>query len=63
MVSRTSLACSISKAHLGISAILIEEVIASNDEVIADLLPHGMGAILEYSKEAPREEIYLQENI
>jgi hypothetical protein len=62
-VSRTSLAYSISKAYLGISAILIEEAIAGNDKVIADSLPHGMGAVPERSKEAPGKGIYLQENI
>jgi hypothetical protein len=48
-----------SKAYLSISIILIEEAIASDDEVIADLLPYSIGATLEYLKEAPREEIYL----
>jgi hypothetical protein len=38
---------------------LIEEVTAGNNKVIADLLPYGIGAVLEYLKEAPREEIYL----
>jgi hypothetical protein len=62
-VSRTSPVCSVSKAHLGASAISIEEAIAGDDEVVADSLPYGMGAALERSKEAPGEGIHLQENI
>jgi hypothetical protein len=62
-VSRTSLAYSMSKAHLSTSTISIEEVIASNDEVIADSLPYSIRAALERSKEALREGIYSQENI
>jgi hypothetical protein len=53
----------VSKAHLSASTILIEEAIASNNKVIADSLPHGMGAMPEHSKKAPGEGIYLQENI
>jgi hypothetical protein len=52
-----------SKAYLGASATSIEEAIAGDDEVIADSLPHGMGATPGRSKEAPGEGIYSQENI
>jgi hypothetical protein len=62
-VSRTSPACSVSKARLGASATSIEEATAGDDEVVADSLPHGMGAALERSKEAPGEGIHSQENI
>jgi hypothetical protein len=47
-----------SKAYLSTSTILIEEAIAGNNEVIADLLPHSIGAAPKRSKEAPREGIY-----
>jgi hypothetical protein len=50
---------SISKAYLNTSTILIKEAITNNNEVIADLLPYSIRAILEYSKEALREGIYL----
>jgi hypothetical protein len=55
--------CSVSKAHLGASATSIEEATAGDDEVVADSLPHGMGAAPERSKEAPGEGIHSQENI
>ena len=51
------------KAHLNAFAISIEEAIAGDDEVIADLLLYGIRATLKRLKEALREGIHLQENI
>jgi OTT_1508-like deaminase len=60
---RTMASCSRSKAYLGTSATLIGKAATSDNEIVADSLPHGIGAAPERSKEVPKGGIHSQENI
>jgi hypothetical protein len=62
-VARTSPDCSLSKSYLSAAATSISEATTSDDQVVADSLPHCMGAATVRSQEVPREGIYSQEDI
>jgi hypothetical protein len=62
-VSRTSPDYSLSRSYLGAVATSIGEATTSDDQVVADSLPHGMGAAPVRSQEVSPEGIHSQEDI
>ena len=62
-VSRTSPDYSLSRPYLGAAATSIGEATNSDDQIVADSLPHGMGAAPVRSQEISPEGIHSQEDI